>query len=125
MITHAWICGLDGNIWASISGVNATVQELSAAINVAKSGTPSSVPITLGGLKYTFVRPFDSSADFKGKSEEVGGNPANAFTVAVTDKAAVVALHQAVKDEKPVDGMLQKTNLAATKVRDYLKSQGY
>ena len=54
-----------------------------------------------------------------------GGNPANALTVAVTDKSAVVALHQAVKDEKPVDGMLQKTNLAATKVRDYLKSNGY
>ena len=54
-----------------------------------------------------------------------GGNPANALTVAVTDKAAVVALHQALKDEKPVDGMLQKTNLAATKVRDYLKSNGY
>lgn len=45
--------------------------------------------------------------------------------MAVTDKAAVVALHQPTKDEKPQDGMLQKTNLAATKVRDYLKSQGY
>ena len=55
----------------------------------------------------------------------VGGNPANAFTVAVTDKAAVVALHQAIKGEMPVDGMLQKTNLAATKVRDYLKQNGY
>ena len=36
---------------------------------MAKSGVPSG-PISIGGFKYTFVRPFDSSADFKGKSEE-------------------------------------------------------
>jgi profilin len=111
MITHAVICGHDGNIWAQSADFKVTADELKTLLSkYGDTGALAASGIVIAGTKYMFLSSTDKV--LRGKK-----GPGGLHTIK-TVQALIVCIY-----EEPI--VPEQAATVTEKLGDYLISVGY